>query len=126
VYVDDSEALPLGRLIKQHTRSGPIGLAVKEQGGWKSVFCAVPNLPADLLRHVARFAGVHIYSDRDDLVYADRRFLALHTLAAGERRIPLTRATRVRDALSGELVADSTSLLTVTMRAEDTALFELV
>jgi hypothetical protein len=126
VYVDDAEAVPLGRLIKQHTRSGPIGLAVKEQGGWKSVFCAVPNLPADLLRHVARFAGVHIYSDRDDVVYADRRFLAVHTLAAGERRVSLPRVADVHDAFTGEPVAGRTTRFNVKLAAEDTVVYELL
>jgi len=70
-------------------------------------------------------AGVHIYSDGNDAVYASDRLLGVHTAYAGARTIRLPRACRVTDVLSGEVIADGVAEFTVEMPARSTGLWEL-
>jgi hypothetical protein len=105
VFVDDPDARVLGKLLPLHEREGPPGFAVKQLTQGKSIFCAVPNLPSDLLRNIARFAGCHVYADEDDVVYANSRFLAIHALRGGQKRIRLRQRTDVYDALTGSAIA---------------------
>jgi hypothetical protein len=108
-YCDDPEATVLGRLMPPHASGRAIGefpgFAVKRCSDWTSVFVAVPNVPPDILRNLARFAGCHVYSDDGDLVYANSHFLAVHANAGGVKRIRLPRRTNVCDAFTGEAAA---------------------
>lgn len=81
------------------------GLAVREFADWRSVWCGVPNVPSSLLRGVAKTAGVHVYVDTDDVVYANALLLAVHTRYSGTRRIVLPKRSSVRDAFTGKTVA---------------------
>jgi hypothetical protein len=49
-------------------------LAMKSLPGWTSVYTLNPVLPASFLRALARHAGVHVYNDQDDTLYASRSF----------------------------------------------------
>jgi hypothetical protein len=61
--------------------------------------------PADLLRCIARRAGCHLYCDGDEIIYADKSFLAIHTREAGERTFNLRRKADVVEVFSGDVLA---------------------
>ncbi|MHB9133135.1 MAG: beta-galactosidase [Armatimonadota bacterium] len=117
--VDDPAATPLGWLMLSQGRH-EIGLAVKEMGrgargngggehgagDFASVFTESPLMPAELIRAVARYAGCHVYSEQNDVLYAGRGILAVHAAKPGPRHLRLPAASRVWDLYSGELVAE--------------------
>jgi len=73
VYADDPQAECLGRFVA----GGRAGLVRKRLGDATSVFSAAPAMPADLLRRLAADAGVHVYADSGEVVYANKSFLAV-------------------------------------------------
>jgi hypothetical protein len=89
-HVDDPTARILGQVVYSQGDCKP-GLAVKKVGDWTSVYSAAPNLPAPVLRGVARFAGAHIYNDAGDVLYATPELLGVHTIAGGRRTFKLRR-----------------------------------
>ncbi len=99
-------------------------LTERRMDGWISVFSPTPNLSATTLRQLAARAGVHIYSDSGEPIYASRQLLAAHTADGGERifRLP-TRASRVRELFSGRVVAESASEFRDRLKAPDTVLY---
>ena len=124
-HVADPDARVLGEVVYSQGNCRP-GFAVKVFPDWRSVTSAAPNLPASVLRSVARFAGVHIYSDAGDVLYANRSLLGIHTLAGGQRLIRLPRrAPAVIDMFSGATVARDTAEFTVELEPRSTALFGL-
>lgn len=98
------------------------GLIVRQFDGWTSVYSAAPHLPAALLRSIARNAGVHLYVDTGDVVYANASVVAIRALTAGDKRIRLRQKADVRDALSGEPIASGAQEMTVAMRQGETRL----
>ena len=121
-FCDDPQADVLGhqtgmRDLTHYEIDGGPGLAVRDFGTWRSVWCGVPGLPAPLLRGIARWAGVHVYSDQDDVVYATRSLLAVHARHAGRRivRLParcdVTDADRDRRGIDYPILDDSTAQL---------------
>lgn len=54
---------------------------------WKSVVCLANALPSDLIRHFAAEAGVHIYSDHGDQVFAGPGWFALAAKMPGEHTL---------------------------------------
>ena len=101
------------------------GLAVREFADWRSVWCGVPNVPSPVLRGVARTAGVHVYVDTDDVVYANALLLAVHTHYAGTRRIALPKRSSVRDAFTGKTVAANTDAFELRMERGATGIWRL-
>ena len=124
-HIDDPRARVLGEVVYSQGNCRP-GFAVKEFPDWRSVYSAAPNLPASLLREIARWAGVHIYSDAGDVLYANKSLVGVHTLAGGARTIKLPRtAAAVVDVFSGKTIARDTAGIEVVLEPRSTSLFSL-
>lgn len=78
---------------------------MKRLKGWTSIYTLNPVLPAAFLRALARQAGVHIYTDRDDTFYASRSHLCLNADGAGERTLRLPRPADLFDSFTGRSLA---------------------
>ena len=100
VYADDPEAKVLGTLA-----DGCPGLVMKEHGTWTAVYSSAPLLPASLLRRLAQRAGVHLYVDTEDIVWASRDLLAVSVHRPGPRTIRLPRTAEVTDLYEDSVVA---------------------
>ena len=72
-YADDPGARVAGRLLG----SGRPGLVVKPMDGWTSIYSAAMHLPPALIRNIVRAAGVHVWIETDDAIYADNQFADL-------------------------------------------------
>ncbi len=84
--VDDPEAEALAELCNAQG----VAMARKRTDGAVHFYASFPILPPEVLRAVARTAGVHIYDDRNDAVYACESLLAIHTCReSGTREIKL-------------------------------------
>jgi hypothetical protein len=124
-YVDDPAATVLGQVVYSQGNCRP-GMAVRSFPDWTSIFVAAPNLPAALLRNIARFAGAHIYSNEGDVIYASRELLGVHTVSGGARRFQLPRAAHeVVDLFAGKTVARDTAAFEVELPPASTALYLL-
>lgn len=116
--VDDPEATSLGWLMLAQGRHEH-GLAVKEigrgargngggergRGDWASVFSEAPLMPAGLVREIARYAGCHVYSEENDVLYAGRSLLAVHAAKPGPRALRLPEPVTVWDLYEQRIVS---------------------
>jgi hypothetical protein len=99
-HIEDPEATVLGEVIYGLGRCKP-GLALKTFNAespaksWTSVYSATPTLPAAVLRGIARQAGVHLYNESGDVLYATPDLLSVHTVAGGRRTFKLPRRVDV-------------------------------
>ena len=99
-------------------------MGVKTFPEWTSIYVAAPNLPAPVLRGMAGYAGVHLYSREGDVLYANRDLLAVHTVAGGERTFRLPRQVEeVYDLYERRTVARNTNAFQVKLRPVSTALY---
>lgn len=120
--VEDAAADGLGRL----RGSAEVGLARRAMDGWTSIYCAAPLLTPALLRQLARAAGAHVYLETGDALSVDNRFLCLHAAADGDKALHLPAPATVRDALSGVVLAQGTTFVTLPMRRGETRLLEIL
>jgi len=105
-----------------------VAFAARESGDWASVYAGVLAMSSEFLRGLARFAGVHIYLDTDDTLYANDRLIVLHTnwRPGAVRTVHLPKRTNVYDALAGgKLVARNAREFTVAVRPRTTYAFFL-
>ncbi len=120
-YADDPDARIAGRLVG----SDRPGLVVKKLDGPTSIYSGAMQLPPALVRNIARSAGVHIWVESDDALYADSGFVGLHAASDGEKRIRLPTDSRVFNAVSGEAAAMDGRTIVVKMKRAETVLFRL-
>ena len=118
IWVDDPEAQPLGTLEGTDLTA----LAVKNEADFRSVYSAAPLLPAALLRHFAREAGVHIYSESEDAFYANRHYICLNAQGDGERTVVLPNPSRVVDVRSGVIIAERADRIVLNLKDKETRL----
>jgi hypothetical protein len=122
-HLEDYGARVLGNVVYSQGRCRP-GFGVKEFPDWTSIYVAAPNIPAPVLRGMARYAGVHLYSEAGDVLYATPHLLGVHTVAGGERvfRLP-GRVECVYDLFGGSLVAREADQFQVTLPPASTSLY---
>jgi hypothetical protein len=120
-FAEDSKATVLGRLA---VLDKP-GLVVKKQSGWTSIYSSAPILPAELLRNIAREAGCHIYSDANDVVYANKNFLCVYAPGGATRTIRLPNRAKVIDVLENKTVVDNAKEFPLIMEANSAVLLRL-
>lgn len=98
----------------------------RKSGDHNSVFAAIPCLAPSMLRNLYREAGVHVYTDQDVVLSANRSWLMIHTDHADDYRIRLgRRATRVTDVTCGVVVGRDVEDFAYPMKKHATAVFLL-
>jgi len=136
LYVDPAAAGPETKILGQWVLDGKpqpkmAAFCVREftQGGkreWTSVYSAVPYLTPELMRRIARYAGVHIYRDTNDILFADRHFVAVHTGAKpATDTLRLPGKTPVYDVFARKVVAPMAESIRLDVPAYSTALYYL-
>jgi beta-galactosidase len=118
--VADERARPLARCAA----TGAIAIAARRMRGWTSVYCGALQMPASLLRDLARQAGVHIYSDQGDVVTAGSGFVGLHASSAGRKRLQMPGTCGLTDIVTGE-TSGPASAFELDMELGDTRLMRV-
>jgi hypothetical protein len=120
-FADDPEACVFGRLRD----GGEPAFALRHHDGWRSVYLAMLNFGPQLLRNLASFAGAHVWCESDDVVYANRSLVCLHTASAGEKVIRLPQPAVVTDLWTGERSPGPLDAIRATMPAYRTRLWRI-
>ncbi len=108
------------------TPEGSVALGVKDMGDWTCVYSAVPMLPQAMIRNMLKKIGAHNYTESgSDVIYANKNYVALHSIFAGERTIELPGNYTVYDVFNREIIATNTDSFTVTLDGKETRLFRL-
>ena len=116
VWVNDINTKKLGK----HYNTAIIGMAIREFTDWTSIYCATSNMPAAIYRELARYAGVHIYNESDDTLYANRSFLCIHASSAGSRTITFPQSVDVYDAFFETSLGTNTTTYTTSLSEGET------
>lgn len=97
----------------------------KKDSRYNIIYIGTLIAPSSLLRNIAKQAGVHIYSEMDDVVEADAGFLCVSAREEGERLIKLRKKATIEDALSREILGKDVAQFKLRMRKGETRLFFL-
>ena len=118
--VSDADAVVFGRYVD----SGEAAMAVKQAGGFRSIFVGGLTLPAQMLANIAADSGAHLYSAPGDVVYTDGRALSLTACSAGRKTIKLPSPAQVTDVFSGDQIACGDSF-SVDLRLGETRVYRM-
>jgi len=99
-----------------------VAVAAVDKGKWKSVFYGGTNHNASLIQSMAEYAGINVYLDTKDVVYANSRMLVVTASGEGTKTITLPRTCNVYDVLNDKQY-NSVSSITVSMKENQTLWF---
>ncbi len=85
IYADDYSATVLGHFCNTKLPA----FVIKDSGDFTSVFCGTKLIQAEVIRNIARFTGCHVYTEGNDVLYANRNFITIHAARAGIKHIKL-------------------------------------
>ena len=128
-HLEDEQAVTLGQVVYTLGRCKPgLGLrtfnADSPAKSWTSIYCASPDIPAPVLRGLARNAGVHLYSEDGDVLYATPTLLSVHSVAGGPRTFKLPRTAEVvYDLFNRRIIARDTAEFQVDLEPASTVLY---
>ena len=83
---------------------GSAAIALRRTPDGQSLFVGVPGLTTQLLRLVARAAGVHLFTQTDANIYANGPFLVVHAAQPGTLLLDSGHASPIRDVLTKQVV----------------------
>jgi len=96
-------------------------LVTQRRTDWATKF----RLAHEVLRGLARDAGVHIYCDTNDVISACPGFLSIHATRAREKTLTFAHDVRLRDLCSGEELTSARNRCSFSMVKGETRLFSL-
>jgi hypothetical protein len=88
------------RRLSHANRVFDIGI-LKEQM-WTSLWSRTAAIPSGCYRELAYAAGVHIFNEQEDVLYANRSLICLHARSTGERILHFPAKVELRDVLKDE------------------------
>jgi hypothetical protein len=103
----------------------PAGIAARGEGDYAAVFTTAVNLPADLWRTLARYAGAHVYCETNDVLMADNSIVALHSLKSERKHISLPGKYKITDVITGKVYSKGTNEITFDLKGPETRVFLL-
>jgi hypothetical protein len=125
LYPDDPSAQPLGKLVSPESLAGRTGLCVRSYRDWTSVYSAAPRLSPEMIRQIARLAGIPVYSESNDPIYVGRDYIGVHVRDAGTRRIALPEPATVTDCFTGHVLGRDVMAFTASLDSFSTGLYRV-
>lgn len=134
-YVNDPAATAIG---KHYDNASYTTVAIKDMGTWKSIYSicmaqreyvdgqVISQYDPTLWREIARYAGVHIYSETNDAFYVNESYVCLHPNATAPRTITFPAAVDIYDATTETLLQSNTTSYTWNATLGDTKLLRYV
>jgi len=114
-----------GQTLGLACATGKPGLVVRELGGLQSVYSAAPVLSWPLLRNIAKYAGVHLYTEGGHMVWGNDRFLAIYAQSDGEHVVRFPKPVDVEEAYEERLLGQKVTKITLPMKKWETRLLIL-
>ena len=100
--------------------------AQRGEGDYSILFSAAIPLPPEILRECARYAGCHVFSEENAVVYASEGFVGLHVARGGEHRLSLPAGVAAFDVLNNRALPVNDGKVVLESSGPATFLVELL
>ena len=84
-----------------------------------------PSLDSDELKAFLTNAGVHSYTDENDVIFAGNGYLCYHSAREGVKTIRLPKPMKLRKVLGADEVSESKDTVSFYLKSCETAVFEV-
>lgn len=121
-YIEEDEELTV---LGRYCLDGRIAYAMKEVDGFISAYCTTQVIRSELIASMAEFAGCHVFSHSDDVLFANENFVAVHASYTGSRRIYLKKSCNPYEVYEKRYYGNNVSYIDVDMYFGETKMWSL-
>ncbi len=118
-FVNDKSAAVSGTFANTKLAA----VAGKKVGNANVVVTMVPEMTPAMYRDIFRKNNIHIFSETDDPVYYDGRFIAIHANTSGEKTLILPEAREWFDLFRNKAASGKSKTLKLKMERGQTEIF---
>jgi beta-galactosidase len=119
------KVLEQGVVVLGRYANGDVAAAAKWTPGGLRVYIGALHCPAKMLRNILRASGVHLYSDSDDVVLTDGKFLGFIATSQGPKHLTFRAPCTVVRILDGQEIVRDVSSLDLFLELGETKLYLL-
>lgn len=105
--------------------NGKPAVSVKECDGYTSVYYGSKSLRYNVIREIARFAGVHIYSESDDVIYVGRNYITFHSSQTGKKTIKFSEKVNLYEVYEDKYYGKNTDTVEFEIKFGETKMFRI-
>ena len=105
--------------------NGLPAVTVKDCGGFTSIMYGSKSIKCDVLREAARFAGVHIWYESDDVSYIGANYVTFHASSTGKKTLKLPEKATVFEVYEGKCYGENVTEFSFDAYLGETKMFRL-
>lgn len=114
-----------GEILGKFCETKKPALAIKRADGFTSVYCGTKVVRADVIRSIARYAGCHIWSDSDDVLFENKNYVTIHASSAGKKTIRLPKKCTPYELYERKNYGENTDTIECDMYFGETKMFRV-
>jgi len=100
---------PSAKAIALYEGTKDVGIAVKRNKSWSSIYCGSMNLVPSVVRYALKQTGGFQYTNTDDICYINNSFVGLHTKQTGTIKLKLPKAGALYDVYNDKELPAATA-----------------
>lgn len=120
-YADDKNA----KHEAYYLLNGYPAVTSKFVDGFYSIYHGAKMVRSDFIREVAKFAGVHIYSESEDVIYVNNNYLTIHASTTGTKKITFKTNVSPYEVYENKYYGKDIKTLEFYMKKGKTLMFRL-
>ena len=119
---EDKAVTVLGR----YCLDGEVAYAMREDMGFVSAYCCTQVIRSELIASLAEYSGCHLYTQSDDVLYANQNFVAIHASYTGTRRITFPQRCSPYELYEKRYYGHNVSYLDLDLKLGETRMFQIL
>ncbi len=112
-------------ILGRYCLNGKPAMAMTSYKGFCSVYCAAAVARSEIVASLAKWAGCHLYSRDDDVLYANDHFVTIHAKDDGKRTIHFPAPCSPFEVYERVYYGRNITELTVDMQLGDTKMWSV-
>lgn len=112
-------------VLGRYCIGGKIAMAMKEEDGYTSFYCAAQVVRSEILASLAEFAGAHLYVHTDDFISANDTLVSIHAHYTGKKHLYFKKPCSPFEVYEKKFYGQDVSELEVEMREGETLTFSV-
>ena len=120
-YANDENADNIATFVL----NGKPAITVGKNGDFTSVYYGSKNIDCNTIRSLAKFAGCHIYSDSNDVVYANDNYVTIHASESGVKTIRFKQKSDIYEVYENNYYGKNVDEITFDMTFGQTKTFRI-
>lgn len=121
-YIEETDGV---EVLGRYCADGKVAYALKKQDGYTSAYCTTQVIRNDLIASLAKYAGCHIFTESEDVLFANENFVCIHASYTGKRRVSFKKSCSPYEVYEKKKYGENVEYLDLVMKLGETKMFYL-